>query len=695
MPRFTPGRHITNSIIAPLTAAEAGDIVTITPTNPVPEETLKAGMIDFRKMDLDAVLMFYADLVNRTVLRPSGLAAQPITLKTQTDLTKREAVEALDTVLGMNGIVMINVGEKFVKAQLAATAGTEAQEFNKVPDDRLPIIGGYISQVVQLKYAKPSEMVPVLQPLAKMPGAIVPIESSGILVLRDYTENIKRMAEMIREVDIAFPSEWISEVIPIKYALATDIASALNSLSTGGGGSGVVGGSKTATRANMSSGLSGRGGLGGGLGGGAGGYGGLGGGAGGYGGLGGASQASSMGTTTGASNPQNSFASRLNGIINRAAASGEIQILGQTKIIADERSNALLIYATKEDMKTIKDIISKLDVVLAQVLIETVIMEVNVSDTKSLAVSYQEMQAHGLGNYFSAISAINNGNGLTPGSFAAGLAAVGTNAAGAAASGASGLPGGYSGLAALGNDLDVTVTALASLTHGKVLQCPRIQTENAKQASLFVGETVPYPSGSYYGGGAYGGYSSIQQMQIGVSIDVTPLINPNGLVSMDIHQKIDDVQSFVNIANVGNVPVTSSKEAQTSVAVRDRDTIIMGGLISTSKTDNNSGVPLLKDIPLLGALFRSSSSDIERDDLIVLIRPTVLPTPEVAALTATAEVDKMPSIKGAQHEMGEDLLKQQRALDKKLKEEDRKRLQEAEKQRLQSQPPDTIAPGNP
>ena len=118
-------------------------------------------------------------------------------------------------------------------------------------------------------------------------------------------------------------------------------------------------------------------------------------------------------------------------------------------------------------------------------------------------------------------------------------------------------------------------------------------------------------------GGAFGGYASIQQLQIGVTIEVTPLINPDGLVVMDIHVKIDSFEGNVTIQNVGDVPVTSSKDANAKVAVRDRDTIMLGGLIQTQKTDNNSGVPLLKDIPLLGFLFRTSSYDNSRQELIV------------------------------------------------------------------------------
>src|SRR5262249_37796619 len=87
--------------------------------------------------------------------------------------------------------------------------------------------------------AKPSELVQVLQPFAKIPNAILPIDSSQILVLRDFTENVKRMLELIERVDVAVPAEFEQEVIPIKYALASDIANALNSLSSGGGGTSV------------------------------------------------------------------------------------------------------------------------------------------------------------------------------------------------------------------------------------------------------------------------------------------------------------------------------------------------------------------------------------------------------------------------------------------------------------------------
>jgi general secretion pathway protein D len=348
-----------------------------------------------------------------------------------------------------------------------------------------------------------------------------------------------------------------------------------------------------------------------------------------------------------------SFSQRLQNIISKASQQADIQVLGQTKIIADERTNSLLIYASKEDMKTIKEIVAKLDVVLAQVLIEAVILEVFLNNSTDLGFSYlQHPQNSGS---WTGVGAINNRNFLKPNNF--GDISGTTN-------GNTLLPQGFSYLMSWGQDLDVTVTALTTDAGAKILQRPRIQTSHNEPASLFVGESRPYPTSSYYGGGAYGGYSSIQQMQIGVTLEVTPLINPDGLVVMEIHQRIDSFAGNVEIANVGQVPITTSKEASAKVSVRDHDTVILGGMIETDKNKTTSGVPYLKDIPLLGYLFRGSHADETRKELLVLIRPTVLPTPEIAALTATAEKNKMPGVRRAEQELRADEMRRLKAADK-------------------------------
>jgi general secretion pathway protein D len=250
---------------------------------------------------------------------------------------------------------------------------------------------------------------------------------------------------------------------------------------------------------------------------------------------------------------------------------------------------------------------------------------------------------------------VNNNNFLQPGSFGSG---GGTNGL---------LPQGFSYLMSWNQDLDVTLTAVAASSRAKILQRPRIQTSHNEPAHLFVGQSRPYPVSSYYGGGGYGGYASIQQLNIGVSLDVTPLINPDGVVVMDIQQEIDSFEGNVTIQGVGDVPITATKQASARVSVRDHDTIVLGGMIETDKNDNNSGVPLLKDIPVLGNLFSKSHGDETRNELIVLIRPTVLPNPEIAALAATAEKNKMPGVRATEKEIQAEemqLLKQQERAEK-------------------------------
>ena len=177
-----------------------------------------------------------------------------------------------------------------------------------------------------------------------------------MLIIRDYAANVKRMLELIKQIDVTVPLDFDSEVIPIKYGKASDIASALSSLGAGGGGTSIGAGGRTSGSGARPGGLGGIGGIGGG----------------GYGGTGGIGNtiggiSTSPGGVGGGSRPQGStFQQRVGNLINKAAGAGDFQVFGQTKIIADERSNSLLVFANKQDMAMIKDIITKLDFVLPQ-----------------------------------------------------------------------------------------------------------------------------------------------------------------------------------------------------------------------------------------------------------------------------------------------------------------------------------------
>jgi general secretion pathway protein D len=662
------------------------------------DEIIPAGTINFQSADLDQVLDVYSQYVGRTLLRPTSLPAGQIVLKTLTPLTKSEVIQALQAVLALNGIAVINIGDKFVKVVPVDQANSAGADFNDTSGTNLPNLGSYITHIVQLKYVKPSEMVPILQPFAKLANSILAIDSNGILVLRDNAENVKRMLEMIAKIDISVPAEYISEVIPIRYAKVDDIASALNALGGGGGATVSIGGSSSLSpisglAGNRSGGSSFGGGMGGGgMGGNNNQFGGMGGTTSAFGNRSGLGVSSSGSTPNGTPNGGTTFQQRLASIVNRAAGAGggdsskdQIQLFGQTKIIPNESSSSLLIYATRPDMEVIKGIIAKLDVPLAQVLIEAVIIDVTLGNTFNFGVSAaQNPTALSPGGNVIGGGGVNNTSSSNPfmhflQTATTNFTTIGTNSAissithSVSSSGntnsifGNNLAGGLSYFGSIGPTWDVAVSAAESDSHASIIQRPRIQTSQAKPAQFFVGDTVPYVTSSTYGS-AYGNGVSYSQLSVGVELDVTPFINPEGLVSMDIQQEIDDLNGYTAITGVGDVPNTIKRTLNASITVRDRDTVMLGGFIKSDKSHSQSGIPFLSDIPILGNLFKSRSDSKDRQELIVLMRPTVLPTPELAAKHTIVEEQRLPGVSQAAAEDASDerrLVNAQRKLEQK------------------------------
>ena len=228
---------------APTTPPAPASVPVVSPAAAAPEPEVPGYEYHFPGVDVNQVLDIYADLVGRILLRAPGLPQASIVFDTRLKkLTKTQAIEALQAVLAMNGIAVINNGDDFVKAVPLDQAPGAAQNFNYSDATNLPSIGGIVTHIVQLKYVKPSEMMPVLQPFAKL-NSLFAIDANGILVIRDLTENVQRMLQMIDKIDINVPAVYISEVIPIRYAKVDDIASALTSLGGGGGAIVSIGGS--------------------------------------------------------------------------------------------------------------------------------------------------------------------------------------------------------------------------------------------------------------------------------------------------------------------------------------------------------------------------------------------------------------------------------------------------------------------
>jgi general secretion pathway protein D len=638
-------------------------------------DMIPANMIKFQELELGQFLEFYAELTGKTLLKsPQVPTTTKISIHNQSALTREEGINALNTILGLNQIAVIPQGDKFLKIVPQAGVGPEATPFSTNSYEELPDAQGVpIAQIVTLNHLTPEDALSILGPYTKLPQGLLGVKGSPTLVIRDYAENVKRMLEILAKVDVALPVTIETVVIPIKYATAGEIAGVLSGLGATTG-SGISGG------AGAAGGFSGVGGVGGLGGGGVGGLGssGLGGQYGGglnrggigsqYGNAGGINRLGSGGANTGAGaanpgsfrNTGTSIGSRLSGAVNRATgggAPGDFVLIGNAKIIPDERSNALLVFAEKQDLVTISNIISKLDVVLPQVRIEALILEVNLGDGKSLGVSMRQNNQN-QGDLDFAGGSVFGPNFINPKTLTG-------------FTGATNLGSGFNYFGKLNEDFDFAVTAAANDSRINVLSRPSVVTSTAKPATIFVGETRPYITGSYYSDFSNAGSrSQYSQLSIGISLNVMPIINQDGLVVMDISQNISQPGDDVTID--GNaVPSTIERNAQSYVAVHDRDTIMLGGFISTTKNKSNGGVPFLKDIPGLGMLFRSSNESTRRVELMVLIRPTVLPTPEIAALHTAESLDNTPGITKAQREEAE--------YQRKLMQKEKKEREQAER----------------
>ncbi|MCC6232355.1 MAG: hypothetical protein IT580_06900 [Verrucomicrobiales bacterium] len=569
---------------------------------------------------LETALDLYAGLVRRVLLRPPQLAGGPINLKFE-DLTRTEAIEAMNAVLALNNISVIPVGEKFMKVVPSQQAVQEGAKADDQPAETYSELGQFVTKLIKVTKIKPGDIAQAVQQFAsgKVQNPVLVFDDQNFFIVRDMSANVKRMAELIKELDVTPELDYKLEVIPIRYGKVDEIFDTLNSVVTGSPSSGA---GRTSNRASgFRSGTTGSTGTG---------------------TTGGNSpfspQQNNLANRTGAGGTgmtspggaRSTFADRLRQVSSAAVGGGgggQYNLLADARIIPDMRSNSLLVYANKEDFKMLTNIVAKIDTLLAQVLIESIILEVGLEKGKDFGVSMAQRPQQ-FGNWATAGGSVND-------------ASIATNLLGSI------LPGGFSYFGQYRDDFSVAITAIANDSNAKVLARPRIQTTHAQSAQFEIGDTVPYPRSSspYYGGGigtSYQPYTTYDEKAVTTRLNVTPYITPDGLVTLEVEQVIDQLGPSVKVGQ-DEVPTIRTRSASAVLSVRDREPVILGGFITDRSTESNSGVPWLKDIPVLGWAFRSKNSFKQRSELIVLIRPTILNTPQDATRLAELEQRSLPN----------------------------------------------------
>lgn len=307
-------------------------------------------------------------------------------------------------------------------------------------------------------------------------------------------------------------------------------------------------------------------------------------------------------------------------------------------IEADEGTNALIITANTGEMAAIENVIHRLDIRRAQVLVEAIIVEMEVTDGQDLGVQW--LFADQSGAFGSNINAANArastiAEAVLPEDSSDDDINLGT-LAGALASTA----GTTLGWGQISDSLTMAVilNALEEQSNANILSTPSLLTLDNQEAYITVGQNVPFVTGSYTntgtgGDGAQNPFQTIERENVGITLTVTPHINEGDSVVLDISQ---EVSSLSGLTAVASDLITNERKIQTKVLAQDNRVVVLGGLIKDDVQEGNQKVPLLGDIPFLGRLFRSDAVQVTKTNLLIFIRPTIIRDDEQLA-GATAE----------------------------------------------------------
>jgi general secretion pathway protein D len=317
----------------------------------------------------------------------------------------------------------------------------------------------------------------------------------------------------------------------------------------------------------------------------------------------------------------------------KSSTKGRQSTSRDVSIDSHEDSNALVITAEPDMMRSLEDVIRQLDVRRAQVLVEAIIVEVFEGDGTTLGVQWANEKGGG--------TQFNNGV-VGIGSLAVGVNqaqdkilvdSITTTSNGDTVvvpteksqlgdlTGLASLLGGVNGLLLGGvkGGWGAVLQAVSTDTNSNLLATPHLTTMDNEEAFFIVGQEVPIITGSTTGSNNANPFQSVDRQEVGIKLKVTPQINEGDAVQLLIEQEVSSVSGATSVDVIIN-----KREIKTSVIVDDGGTIVLGGLIDDAVQESVSKVPLLGDIPILGNLFKSTSTSVSKRNLMVFIRPTII-----------------------------------------------------------------------
>jgi general secretion pathway protein D len=569
----------------------------------------KGVILNFSDVDIATMVKFISDLTGKNFVMDERVKGK-ISVYSPAKLSNEEAFNVFTSVLELKGFTLIQSGKvfKIVPTSSARQSGTKLY----ADKDIAPVNESYVARVITLENIQAQEALTFLQPVISKDGHVSAFGPSNMLLVVDSSFNLQKILAIVQMIDSEKHRE-MPDVIYLKSAGADNVAKVLQDW--------------IGSRAKQS----------------------------------GQTAPSAVGTTivpdvrlnavlvfgsekdkeeirklvalVDVAPPTSSgkvnvyylenadateVAKVLDGVVKGLSAqaqpgqAGAAQTSpfegGKITVTPDKASNSLVIMASPTDYQNLLQVVQKLDRKRRQVFVQASIVEISLDKAKELGIQWGFFGGASSGDLATA-GIYDPFSTLTP--FFAAVAAL--KSAGA-----------------LPSDMQLNTAAnfpfilKAMQSNGmlNILSSPTILTSDNKEAEIFVGENVPFLGTSVINGST--SQQSIDRKDTGITLKITPQITDGDYIKLDVQQEISALKDTINIGVSSTDRSITKRSAKTSVIVKDQETVAIGGLISEIERSSESRVPLLGDLPLLGYLFRSKTSKMEKTNLILLLTPKVI-----------------------------------------------------------------------
>ena len=602
---------------------------------------VKAGepvTLNFQAADIEAVARTFASITGKNVVVDPRVKGT-LTLVTDKPVSQAAALAQFVATLRLQGYTLVESGGLYkVVPEAEAKLQTSAVTVDSAQGPGLPAGNQIATQIFKLSHESANNLVPVLRPLISPNNTINANPGTNTLVITDYADNLRRLGRIIAAMDVANATDV--EVIPLKHAIAADLAPLVLKLLGSSTAAAPAGQADTSFKTTLlaeprSNALIVRASNGAQL-------------AlvhslvakldqpdaGGSGGAAGNihvvylknADATKLAATLRAAISNDTRSSTApavtgGGTAGAAAAAASVASATGGQIQADAATNALIITAPEPQFRQLRAVIDKLDGRRAQVLVESLIAEVNMDRAAEFGVQWQGA----LGG------AASTNVGLLGTNFSLGkttptIIDLATNAASGTAVPAGGLNLGVAhktnGVYVLG----FLANFLESSGSGNVLSTPNLLTLDNEEAKIVIGENVPFVTGSYTSNNTSGNsvnpFTTVERKDVGLTLKVRPQINENGTVKLVIYQETSAVKAGTE--KDSNGPTTTKRTIESTVLVDDNNIVVLGGLLQDTYSGNQEKVPGLGDVPLFGHLFKSEARGRKKTNLMVFLRPVVV-----------------------------------------------------------------------